>query len=79
MKKIVECIKFNIPILCRKCEATIFYLDNNYPMFYENEENVYLDNVDKNRKICKYGSGLLTDLYGIDENEYIKRKDVSYE
>ena len=48
-------------------------------LFYENEENVYLDNVDKNRKICKYGSGLLTDLYGIDENEYIKRKDVSYE
>ena len=37
---IVECIKFNIPIICRKCEATIFYLDNNYPMFYENEENI---------------------------------------
>ena len=38
---IVECIKFNIPVICRKCKATIFYLDDKYPMFYENEE--YID------------------------------------
>ena len=52
---------------------------NSIACFYENEEPLYLDNVDKNRKIYRYGSGLLTNLYGIDEKEYIKKDGVSYE
>jgi hypothetical protein len=39
---IVECIKFNIPVIIRKCNETIFYLGENYPMYYKNEEDIYL-------------------------------------
>ena len=61
---VVECIKFNIPLIIRKCKAVIFYLGENYPMYYENENDInsimnnldikikesvdYLERLDKN-------------------------------
>jgi hypothetical protein len=62
---VVECIKFNIPLIIRKCKAVIFYLGENYPMYYENENDInsimnnldikiketidYLERLDKNK------------------------------
>jgi len=37
---VLECIKFNIPVIVRKCTATVFYLGDKYPMFYETETNI---------------------------------------
>jgi hypothetical protein len=37
---VLECIKFNIPLIVRKCAATVFYLGDKYPMFYETETNI---------------------------------------
>ena len=39
---IVECITYNIPVICRKTTATIFYLGEDYPMFFENEETIQI-------------------------------------
>jgi len=39
---IVECITYNLPIICRKTTATIFYLGEDYPMFFENEETIHI-------------------------------------
>lgn len=62
---VVECIKFNIPLIIRKCKAALFYLGENYPLYYENETDIqsimdnldikikesihYLERVDKNK------------------------------
>ena len=37
---ILECIKYNIPIIVRNLEATRFYLGSNYPLYYDNEEDI---------------------------------------
>ena len=37
---ILECIKFNTPIIVRKIPAVIEYLGSNYPLYFENEKDL---------------------------------------
>jgi hypothetical protein len=61
---VVECIKYNIPLIVRECDAVKFYLGDEYPLYYNNEYDinkylsdyiyiesaiVYLQNLDKSK------------------------------
>jgi hypothetical protein len=37
---IVECIKYNIPMLVPNLEATRFYLGENYPLYFNDEKDI---------------------------------------
>ena len=41
---ILECIKFNTPIIIKKLPSTIEYLGSNYPLYFENYESLLLLN-----------------------------------
>jgi hypothetical protein len=45
---VVECIKYNIPLLIRRCREVEFYLGSNYPMYFNdiNDINKILNNID---------------------------------
>jgi hypothetical protein len=38
---ILECIKYNIPIILPNYQALRFYLGKNYPLFYTNESDIH--------------------------------------
>jgi len=37
---IVECIKYNLPVIVRNCDAVKFYLGENYPLYYNNKTDI---------------------------------------
>jgi hypothetical protein len=39
---ILECIKFNTPVIVRKIPAVIEYLGVNYPLYFENEKDLHI-------------------------------------
>jgi len=47
---ILECIKFNTPIIVRKMPALIEYLGINYPLYFENEKD--LNMLESNDYLC---------------------------
>ena len=38
---ILECIARNTPIICKKTEATVEYLGKDYPLYFDNLDEVY--------------------------------------
>ena len=53
---------------------------NSITVVYEDTgQSINFKNMESNRDISRYASGLLTDLYGIDPSSYIKKDNVSYE
>ncbi len=52
---IIECIARNTPIICKKTEATIEYLGDNYPLFFNELDDVYeLLSVEKIKECFEY-------------------------
>ncbi len=47
---LLECIELKIPIIIQKCPASIFYLGNDYPMYYENFKDLNLELIFKTRE-----------------------------
>lgn len=45
---VLECIKYNIPLLVRRCREVEYYLGHEYPMYFNdiNDINNILDNID---------------------------------
>ncbi len=56
---VVECIKYNIPLLIRKCEATIFYLGKDYPLYFDNEDDIIM-------KMNNYSESILSAIYYLE-------------
>ena len=92
---ILECIKFNTPIIIRKIPAVIEYLGINYPLYFENEKelnmlvsNDYLSNRIKEANIYLQNmdkSHILCDTfnnkikYDIQKGEHIKKNRFALE
>jgi hypothetical protein len=54
---ILECIKFNTPVIVRKMPAVIEYLGINYPLYFENEQELnMLENSDYLCSMIKYAN-----------------------